>query len=178
MKALLIVDMQNDFMPGGALPVPKGDEIVPFINQLQKKYSLVIASQDWHPPGHISFIAQGGPWPVHCLQNSWGAELVSALDQSKMDRIFFKGSDIDLDSYSAFFDNARKRSTGLAAYLNEKRVKEISVVGVATDFCVKYSVLDALSLEFQVTVFQEGCRGIGDSKKALQQMQEAGALIE
>lgn len=178
MKALLIVDMQNDFMPGGALPVPQGNEIIPFINQIQNHFPLIIASQDWHPQAHHSFAPQGGSWPEHCLQDSWGAALVSTLDQSKIERIFYKGCDLEIDSYSAFFDNARKRSTGLAEFLRGKKVEEISVVGVATDFCVKYSVLDALSLNFRVTVIQEGCRGIGDSKRALRQMEEAGALIE
>lgn len=197
MKALLIVDLQNDFMPGGSLPVPGGNEIIPVINTLAHKFSHIFATQDWHPADHVSFASNhlgkkpGDTtqvkgvkqilWPVHCVRNTKGAELVSALNKEKITSIFYKGTDKWVDSYSTFFDNARERSTGLDEYLQTRGIKEIYIVGVATDYCVLYSVLDALELGFQVTVVQDACRGINlapqDVEKAFQLMKEKGAKL-
>ena len=197
MKALLIVDMQNDFMPGGALGVPGADQLVPLINVLMKQFDYVIATQDWHPKDHMSFtINQGGAkegevietagiqqvlWPVHCVQNSSGAEVVTGLDVSKIDHVIRKGTDRWIDSYSTFFDNAHRKKTSLADYLFSKGVDTIYLVGVATDYCVYYSALDALDLGFKVFVIQDGCCGIdlheGDIDKALQMLNEKGAQI-
>ncbi len=197
LKALLIVDMQNDFMPGGALPVPHGDEIIPIINQLMPHFSLIVATQDWHPSDHVSF-ASNHPgkkpgdiievrgikqilWPVHCVRNTKGAELVSSLQKQPISSIFYKGSDKWVDSYSTFFDNARLRATGLEEYLKTRQVKEIYIVGVATDYCVLYSVLDALDLGFKVRVIKDACLGInlqpGDQAAAVARMKNAGASL-
>ena len=180
MKALLIVDVQNDFLPGGALAVEGGHAIISVINELQEKFDLVVASKDWHPSEHSSFIREGseeGLWPPHCIQETWGAEFCPTLSTSRIVYVCYKGSDLEIDSYSAFFDNARKRETGLATFLKEKGVDEIVIVGLATDLCVKFSVLDALELGFKVTVIEAGCRSIGDSQKALDEMARAGATI-
>lgn len=191
LKALIIVDLQNDFLPGGALGIKEGDTIIPFINQLQTQFDLVLATKDWHPENHISFgkagetkIIQGKKqelWPPHCIQGSFGSEFSSRLDTKKIAKIFFKGSDPNIDSYSAFFDNAHLRSTGLGEYLKEQNVKEISIVGLATDFCVKYSVLDALNWGFDVFVYLKGCKGIelkeGEIERAKEEMRQAGAHL-
>lgn len=197
MKALLIVDMQNDFMPGGSLAVPHGDEIIPIINKLIPKFQHVVATQDWHPKDHVSF-ASNHPgkkpgeiisvkgvdqilWPDHCIRNTKGAELVAALNKEPISTIFYKGTDKWVDSYSTFFDNARLRATGLEEYLESRGINEIYIVGVATDYCVLYSALDALELEFEVTVIADACRGInlkpGDVDRALQSMKQKGAKI-
>ena len=197
MKALLIVDMQNDFMPKGPLGVPGAHEIVPLINQLMKRFPLVVAVQDWHPKDHTSFVinhpgAKEGEeiemsgiqqvlWPAHCVQNSPGAEIVSDLDVSKIDQVIHKGTDMWIDSYSSFFDNAHRKKTQLAEYLFEQDVDTIYLVGVATDYCVYFSALDALDLGFKVFVIQDGCRGIdlnpGDVDKALKTLKEKGVHL-
>lgn len=193
MKALLIVDLQNDFLPGGALAVPDGDQIIPIVNALQREFTTVLATKDWHPPNHISFASQHGKqpgeviqvkggeqilWPDHCVQGSEGAQFHPALQTQKIQKVFFKGSDPTIDSYSTFFDNFHLRSTGLEQYLRERGIDEIYVVGLATDYCVKYSSLDGLRLGFKVHVILEGCRGIelkpGDIEKAIEEMREAG----
>lgn len=191
MKALLIVDVQNDFMPGGALGVPKGDEIIPVINALQEKFDLIVATKDWHPPDHISFASRHGKkpgetieisgyrqelWPDHCVENTFGSEFAPSLKTDKISHVVYKGVDPDIDSYSTFRDNLG-RDTGLAAYLREKGVDEIYIVGLATDFCVRFSTHHALESGFKVTVLEEGCRGIGDTEKALKEMRQAGAQI-
>jgi len=197
MKALLIIDMQKDFMPGGALPTKEGNLLVPIINNLMKKFPLVVTSKDWHPKDHISF-ASNHPgkeigdvidvgdikqvlWPIHCVQNSEGAQFVSGLDPIDEEHIFYKGVDPKIDSYSAFFDNAHLRSTGLEDFLKKNAVQEIVVVGVATDYCVLYSVLDALELGFSVMLVADGCHAINlhpdDEKKALEKMKKEGAKI-
>ena len=197
MKTLILVDVQNDFMPGGALGVPAADEIVPLINQLIPHFSLVLATQDWHPPDHVSF-AKSHPgknvgdkiqvegisqvlWPVHCIRNTKGAELVPHLNKEKIESIFYKGTDKFIDSYSAFFDNAHRRSTGLYDYLKTRGVKEIHIAGVATDYCVLYSVLDALDLGLTVSVITDACRGIdlfpGDVENAFDKMVAQGAKV-
>ena len=198
MNCLLIVDIQNDFLPGGALAVPEGDAVIPVINRLQDRFDLVLATQDWHPPDHGSFAAShpgqkvgdvieldGVPqilWPVHCVQNSPGAQFSTALDTTRLARVFRKGIDRKIDSYSTFFDNAKRRSTGLADYLREQNVQEIFICGLATDYCVRFSALDALELSFPVTVIEDACRGVNlqpdDSVNALRELRKAGAKIQ
>ncbi|HCO11623.1 MAG TPA: bifunctional nicotinamidase/pyrazinamidase [Desulfonauticus sp.] len=196
MQALLLVDIQNDFCPGGALPVPRGDEVIPVANKLLNKFSLVIATQDWHPKGHISFASTHGKkigeiievegikqilWPDHCVQNSWGADFPAKLNREKIDYIVYKGTHPKIDSYSGFFDNARQQKTSLDNYLQEKKVSELYVLGLATDYCVKFTVLDGLSLGYKVYVVVDGCRGVdlnpGDVQKALEEMQGKGARL-
>jgi nicotinamidase/pyrazinamidase len=188
MDALLIVDFQNDFCPGGALPVAEGDRIAEPINELLDSFDLVIATRDWHPPDHGSFVGvevdpakwRGADppsiWPVHCVQGTHGAELYPALDQSKVDVIIDKGQDPYSQGYSAFQD------TNLEDLLRERGVDRLFVTGLATDYCVKNSVLDALGLGFAVTVVQDAVRGVdvhpGDSEQALAQMETAGARLE
>ncbi len=197
MKTLIIVDLQNDFMPGGSLGVPEADLIVPLINKIMPHFSLVLATQDWHPADHVSF-ATNHPgkkpgdvievkgisqilWPVHCVRNTKGAELVKGLNKEKIESIFYKGTDKWIDSYSAFFDNARRKSTGLYDYLHSRGIKEIHIVGVATDYCVLYSTLDALDLGLSVTVISDACRGInlypGDVEEAFSKMMGKGARV-
>ncbi len=197
MRALLVVDIQNDFLPGGSLPVPEGDEVISITNRVMTKIDLIVASKDWHPNNHGSF-AQSHPnkkvgdmikldgldqilWPVHCVQKTPGADFSPALNQDAIDYIVHKGQDKNVDSYSAFFDNNQRNSTGLDAYLKSRGVKTLYIVGLATDYCVKYSVLDALSLGFQVLVVTDACRGVnvkkGDDKAALEEMKAAGAKL-
>ena len=196
MKTLILTDLQNDFMPGGALGVPHGDEIVPIINRLIPKFEHVIATQDWHPAHHTSFAITHGKkvgekirigaveqilWPVHCVQNTQGAKLVEGLDREKIEAVYHKGVDPKVDSYSVFFDAERKRATGLATYLQKHRLKDLYFVGLATEYCVLYSVLDALELGFQVTLIRDACRPINlhpeDEKEAIEKMRSRGAKI-
>ena len=165
MKALILVDLQNDFLPGGALAVPEGDRVIPVANKLQAHFDLVVATRDWHPPDHSSFAANHHGqkpgdwidldgvsqilWPPHCVQNSHGADLAAGLDTSKVRKVFFKGTDPRIDSYSTFFDNRHLKSTGLGDYLRERGVDEVYLMGLATDYCVKYSALDARGLGFR-----------------------------
>ena len=197
MNALIIVDLQNDFLPGGALPVPHGDEVIPLANELQQRFALVLATQDWHPPDHGSFAPNHSGkrpgdriildgieqilWPVHCVQDTHGAEFAPSFDTSRIARIFHKGIDPRIDSYSTFFDNAHRRSTGLGEYLNERSVKNVYLLGLALDYCVKYSALDARQLGLNTHVILDGCRGIGlepsDLDHALDEMRRAGAIL-
>ena len=197
MRALLLVDLQNDFMPFGALPVAGGDAVVPVANALIPRFSLVVASQDWHPADHGSF-ASAHPgtlpgdvvdlcgvsqvlWPDHCVQDMPGASFHSGLDIGGVDHVVRKGADPAVDSYSAFFDNDRRRDTGLAAYLEERGAEELVIMGLATDYCVRATVLDACGLGFGVTVIEDGCRGVdvtpGDSERAFAEMRSAGARV-
>lgn len=197
MNALVIVDLQNDFLLGGALPVPHGDEVIPLANELQQRFDLVLATQDWHPPDHGSF-APNHPgkkpgdriildgieqilWPVHCVQNTHGAEFAPLFDTSRIAHVFHKGTERNIDSYSTFFDNAHRRHTGLARYLRKRSIKDIYLMGLALDYCVKYSVLDARHLGLNTHVILDGCRGIeleiGDIERALEEMKQAGATI-
>jgi nicotinamidase/pyrazinamidase len=187
MDALLIVDFQNDFTPGGALPVDRGDEIAEPINAIADRFDLVIATRDWHPPDHGSFegvevdpekwrgIDPAGIWPVHCVQGTHGAELHSSLDRSKVDEVVDKAQDRYTQGYSAFHRN------DLAERLRDRDVDHIYVAGLATDYCVKNTVLDALDEGFQVTVVTDAVRGIdaepGDSERALKEMRNAGAAM-
>ena len=197
MKALIVVDMQNDFMPGGALGVAGADKLIPIINRVLPYFSLCVATLDWHPKNHVSFAAshpgknigdtiqvEGFPqvlWPVHCVENTPGASPVSGLERSKFQAEFHKGSNPKIDSYSAFFDNARKRSTGLEDFLSKNNVKEVYLAGVATDYCVLYSALDAIDLGFDVYVIEDACAGIdlqkGDIQKSLNAISAAGGRI-
>ena len=196
MKALIIVDLQNDFLPGGTLAVPGGDEIVPIINRLQKRFGLVIATQDWHPKNHESFafVQQRKPgeyivlhgvlqllWPIHCVQNTFGAELFGGLEKSSIVKIIKKGTDKKVDSYSCFFDNGKKHSTDLDRFLKKKRITDVFIAGLATDYCVKYSVIDACMLGFNTFVIRDAVRGVklfpGDVDRAFEEMEKAGAKI-
>ena len=178
-RALLLVDLQNDFCAGGALAVPEGDNTVDIANQLinwcQSRDIPVIASQDWHPANHGSFASQhqvavysqgmldGLPqtfWPDHCVQNSEGAALHPLLKQKAINRIFHKGENPLVDSYSAFFDNGRRQKTTLDEWLREHNIGELIIMGLATDYCVKFTVLDALQLGYRVNVITDGCRGV------------------
>lgn len=177
MKALILIDIQNDFMPGGALAVSQGDEIIPFVNDaIQSDYDLVVATQDWHPLSHKSFASNHKDkkiydiidlhgikqvlWPNHCVQGTSGADLHPQLQTEKIEAIFRKGTNLEIDSYSAFFDNNRKNSTGLHGYLQEKGIKSLTFCGLAGDFCVAYSVNDALSLGYEVRLLQAAIRSI------------------
>jgi nicotinamidase/pyrazinamidase len=197
MKALIIVDLQNDFLPGGALAVPHGDEVIPLANELQRHFDLIVATKDWHPPDHGSFAANHKGkkpgariildgieqilWPVHCVRNTHGAEFAHLFDRSRIARVFHKGTERNIDSYSTFFDNAHRRHTGLAHYLKERSIKDIYLLGLALDYCVKYSALDARQLGLNAHVVVDGCRGIelqpGDIDSALDEMKRAGATI-
>ena len=197
MRALILVDIQNDFMPGGALPTRGGDEIIGVVNRLQKLFPLVVATQDWHPQNHGSFASNhpgrkpgevidlnGLPqvlWPDHCVQETSGAELHADLDQEPIAEVIRKGTDPAIDSYSGFFDNAHRKATGLEDVLRSKGVTEVHVVGLATDYCVKYTALDSLSLGFRTVVISDACRGVdlheGDIEAALLEMRNAGAEV-
>lgn len=197
MNALIVVDLQNDFMPGGALAVPRGDEVVSLANELLPLFPLVLATQDWHPPDHGSFAANHPGkrpgdrilldgieqilWPVHCVQNTPGAAFFPALDRSRIAQVFQKGIDPRIDSYSTFFDNARRRATGLADYLRARSVTTVYLLGLALDYCVKFSALDARQLGFSTCVIVDACRGIAlqprDVEEALEEMRRAGAVL-
>lgn len=197
-KALLIVDIQNDFCQGGSLEVPKSEEVIPLANQLQAYFKFIFATQDWHPKDHQSFASnqlghsvgdvitlkngiQQTLWPNHCVQGSKGAEFHPLLNTEAIQRIFKKGTNSEIDSYSAFYDNAHEHSTGLGDYLIKQQITDLYLIGLATDYCVKYSALDAIRLGFNVWVIEDACRGVdlqpGDVSKALAQMRAAGVKI-
>ncbi|MGF1584410.1 MAG: bifunctional nicotinamidase/pyrazinamidase [Bacteroidales bacterium] len=176
MKTLVIIDIQNDFIPGGSLEVPGGDELVPVINRIQEKFELVIATQDWHPEDHISF-ASNHPgkdpfstiqwkgmsqilWPDHCVQKSKGADFHPDLDMAKVEAVFRKGMDKFIDSYSGFYDNGHEKSTGLAGYLRERKATELWFCGLAADVCVQFSITDALKEGFSVNLIEDATRPI------------------
>ncbi len=195
MKALILVDLQNDFVPGGALPVPEGDQVVPVANRLMLRFDLVVATQDWHPPNHGSFASQhlgrrvgdqielnGLPqilWPDHCVQNTPGAAFVHSLNTARIAQVFRKGTDAGIDSYSGFFENGRRKATGLGGFLRQRGVTEVHIAGLATDYCVKFTALDARRLGFNTRLILEGVRGVelrpGDCQRALEEMARAGA---
>lgn len=197
MKALLLIDIQNDFLPGGALAVNYGDQVVPVANRLMEAFPLVIATQDWHPGDHRSFASQHPGrdvgevilldgleqvlWPEHCVQGSQGARLVSDLNLDGIDHVIQKGTDVYIDSYSGFFDNDHRKSTGLDQLLRDYEVGEVQLVGLATDYCVKFTALDAVALGYKTSIVLEGIRGVelnpGDCVKAIQEMQAAGVEI-
>jgi nicotinamidase/pyrazinamidase len=174
-EALVIVDFQNDFTPGGALAVPDGDAVAAHLNELaaSSRFDLVVATRDWHPPDHHSFAAQGGPWPVHCIAGSEGAQLHPALDAARVDIIVDKGTDPDTEGYSGF------DGTRLAVLLRERGIDRVTVAGLATDYCVRATALDALHEGFEVTVDEAGSRGIdpGHSAAALGEVRAAGGNV-
>lgn len=177
MKALIIVDVQNDFLPGGTLAVQEGNRVVPIINELARRFELVVATKDWHPADHSSFTI----WNPHCIQNTPGAEFAPELDTTQIDETFLKGTDREIDSYSGFFDNEHRRATGLGEFLRARGVTEIAVCGLAIDYCVKFTALDALKLGFKTMVFADACRGVevenGDTERSIEEMRRAGALV-
>jgi len=195
-QALIVIDVQNDFCPGGALAVDGGDEVVPLINTLAKDFDHLIMTQDWHPPGHSSFASShrgrrpfetimmpyGNQtlWPDHCIQGSQGADFHPWLDLTKAELILRKGFRPGIDSYSFFFENDRKTPTGLAGYLGESGIGQVTLVGLATDYCVAYSALDAAKLGLKVTVRLDCCRAIdlgGSLEKMLGKMKDAGVKL-
>lgn len=197
MKTLILIDIQNDFLPGGALAVPEGDLIVPVVNARMPEFELVVATQDWHPADHGSFAVNhpgqavygqgelnGLPqtfWPAHCVRNTGGALFAPGLRTARIDRVFPKGMDAGIDSYSGFFDNGHRASTGMGEWLRAAGATELWVAGLATDYCVKFTVLDALREGFAVKVLEAACRGVelaaGDCARAFEEMRAAGAVI-
>lgn len=196
-SALLLVDLQNDFVEGGALAVPGGRQVIPVAQYWMTRFPLVVATQDWHPANHQSFATQHPglkigdafnlhgltqiAWPDHCVQGTSGAELVAALDRTLIHQIVQKGQDPTIDSYSGFFDNDHRRATGLEALLRAKNVDTVFVMGLATDYCVKFTALDAVQLGFTTYLIEPGCRGVelqpGACQRAVQEMQSAGVVL-
>jgi nicotinamidase/pyrazinamidase len=201
-RALILVDIQNDFVPGGALAVPDGHAVVPVANRWIARFAargdLVVATQDWHPRDHVSFVTQnpgrrvgeivevdGMPqviWPEHCVQGTLGAEFVKGLDTAGIHGIVHKGTDARIDSYSGFFDNHHRKETELAGRLRETGVTRVYILGLATDYCVKFTALDSRELGFKTWLIRDGCRAIniqpGDEQLAIQEMIEAGVHME
>lgn len=200
-SALLLIDLQNDFCPGGALAVAEGDATINIANlaiaACRHANIPVVASQDWHPVDHRSFAVNSAAevwttgeldglpqvwWPEHCVQHQSGAEFHPELNTAAIDFTVYKGEDPAIDSYSAFFDNGKRAATPLHDWLKQQQISHLLVMGLATDYCVKFSVLDALSLGYRVTLLADGCRGVNmqpdDSQQAIEQMQLAGAEIQ
>lgn len=197
MKALLIVDVQNDFIPGGTLAVSGGDTIVPIINNIQEKFDFIVATQDWHPADHGSFasnhpeksigefvLLQGVNqilWPDHCVQGSLGGEFHPDLNRDKWKPVFQKGTQCEVDSYSGFFDNNKQGDTGLSSFLKENGVREIFVCGLAADYCVKFTVLDGISEGFKTHLFVDATKAVNlqteDFERAISEMENAGAVM-
>lgn len=195
MHALILVDIQNDFMPGGPLAVPFGDEIIPLVNELQNSFNLVAATQDWHPQSHKSF-ASNHPgkkafetimlhgleqvlWPDHCIQGSVGAQIHASININKVEGIFRKGMDVEIDSYSAFYDNGYKKTTGLAGYLRERKIKKVFVCGLAADYCVYYTAKDSLKENFETYIIEDATRAIDPNGfvKATEKILSSGGKI-
>lgn len=197
MEALLLIDLQIDFCPGGALEVKDGDQVIPIANKLMRHFDLVVATQDWHPADHGSFAAnhpwrKPGQvidlhglsqvlWPIHCVQDSFGAQFHPELNQVGITKVFVKGTDPTIDSYSGFFDNGHRKATGLGDYLKEKGVTRVFVMGLATDYCVKFTALDAIGLGFETRLIVDGSRGVnlqeGDVEQAIAEMKEKGVEV-
>jgi len=196
MNALLIIDVQNDFCPGGSLAVPQGDSVIPVINSLIPKFDAVIQTQDWHTAGHHSFASSHDGknpydtveleygtqvlWPDHCLQGTQGAEFHKDLNTTKTEVIIRKGFRKEIDSYSTFFENDQKTRTGLTGYLRERGITDLYATGLATDFCVKWSVIDGIKENFNVHVIEDAVRGIdieGSVSQAWKEMKKAGAAV-
>ena len=195
--ALILVDLQNDFCPGGALAVPDGDKVIPIANQLQESFEIIVASQDWHPPNHASFAVNhpgrkvgdvidlhGLPqvlWPAHCVQNTRGAEFVPTLRTERITKVVRKGTDPEIDSYSAFFDDGHRKTTGLEEFLRAARVESIYIMGLATDYCVNFTAMDGLKLGFRVSVIEDAIRGVNlkptDSRDALARIRGGGGNV-
>jgi nicotinamidase/pyrazinamidase len=197
MKALILVDIQNDFLPGGPLAVPGGDAVIPIANRLQRSFPMVVATQDWHPGNHGSFAVNhpdkkpfeqidlnGLPqtlWPIHCVQGTAGAAFAATLKQDHIAKVFQKGTDPGIDSYSGFFDNGHRKATGMAEWLKAKSVTRVYVCGLATDYCVKFTALDAISLGFKTYLIEDATRGVNleanDVSQAINAMKGAGVVI-
>ena len=197
MNALILVDIQNDFVPGGALAVPEGDRVAAVGNRLMPHFDLVVATQDCHPGDHQSFASQHPGkqvgdvveldglrqilWPDHCVGQTHGADFVEGLNVDAIDHVVRKGSDRAIDSYSGFFDNARRRSTGLDDFLKGQGVDRVFIMGLATDYCVKFTALDAAELGFETHLIEDGCRGVdlnpGDVERAIEEMRDAGVRV-
>jgi nicotinamidase/pyrazinamidase len=192
MKVLLLVDIQNDFLPGGALAVTDGDQIIPVVNQLIPKFELIVATQDWHPQEHGSFASNHSSrkpgeliqlsgltqvlWPDHCVQNTFGAAFSQSLNTNSINTVFRKGADVGVDSYSGFFDNGKRNDTGLHDYLQRKGVEEVFIVGLATDYCVKFTAIDSAALGYKTRVVADATRAVNllanDGDEALAEMKE------
>ncbi|MCG8477954.1 MAG: bifunctional nicotinamidase/pyrazinamidase [Spirochaetales bacterium] len=197
MQALIVVDVQNDFLPGGALAVPDGDAVVPLINRIMPDFELVVATQDWHPADHESFASrhvghkpgdivnlhgvQQILWPDHCIQHCPGSSFASGINVAEFHRVVRKGEEQTIDSYSGFFDNDRRSATGLETYLRERGVDRVVVCGLAADYCVKFTALDALNLGFATTLLTDATRAVnlspGDFERAVEEVREAGGTI-
>ena len=197
MKALIVVDVQNDFLPGGALAVPEGSRVIAPINSLMPEYRLVVATQDWHPADHLSFASRHpgrAPgesvtldgleqilWPDHCVQGTPGASFASELDVFRFSAVFRKGTRRRIDSYSGMFDNGRRHATGLADYLRSMNVHAVDICGLATDYCVKFTALDAVAEGFETALIVEAARGVnlapGDCDAALARLGDSGVKI-
>lgn len=176
MKALLLIDIQNDFVPGGALPVPEGDRIIEICNRLQERFDLVVATQDWHPLQHKSFASnhpgkkvfeeidlnglQQVLWPDHCVQGTEGAEFCKELNMQQVEAIFRKGTDVEIDSYSGFYDNGHMKTTALADYLRGKKISEVYIAGLAADYCVYFTAKDAIAEGFTTYIIDDAVRPI------------------
>lgn len=197
MDALILVDLQNDFMPRGALAVAEGDQVVPVANGIMPQFELVVATVDWHPGNHCSF-ASNHPgheigevipvndldqilWPDHCIEETRGAELHSDLDRTGIHHIVQKGTNPLLDSYSGFFDNGHVQATGLGDFLKSQGVNRVAILGLALDYCVKFTALDALDLGFETILIPDGCRAVnlqpGDDQKAISELESQGAKV-
>ncbi len=197
MNALILVDLQYDFMPGGALAVREGDQVVAVANRLMPHFDLVAATQDWHPADHKSFASQHEGkrvgdviqldgleqvlWPDHCIQGTLGADLHGELDVGRIHEVVRKGTNTQIDSYSGFFDNGHRQSTGLAELLKGRDISNVAVMGLATDYCVKFTVLDAIELGLRTFFIEDGCRGVdlshGDVSRAIEAMRSVGAEV-
>lgn len=197
MKALILVDIQSDFLPGGALAVPEGDLVIPIANELQRAFPLVVATQDWHPANHGSFAVNhpgrnvyeqidlnGLPqtlWPAHCVQGTPGAELAKPLNRPHIAKVFPKGTDPAIDSYSGFFDNGHRKSTGLGEWLKAQGAQEVFVCGLATDYCVKFTALDAAQMGFKTSFIEDASRGVNlrpsDVTEAIDELTRAGIAV-
>ena len=195
--ALILVDLQVDFMPTGMLPVAEADQVIPLANALMPEYRTIVATQDWHPANHGSFAAnhpwrkpgqvidlhglEQVLWPIHCVQNTWGAEFVDGLNTDRITKVFRKGTDPEIDSYSGFYDNGHRKSTGMGEWLKAHGIEEVHILGVATDYCVKFTVLDAISEGFTTVLLHNATRGVdmapGDVDRAVEEMKSAGAEV-
>lgn len=197
LPALILVDIQNDFLPGGALAVPEGDKIIPIVNRMMDDFSVVIATQDWHPRDHGSFAAnhpgrnvydvvhlnslEQTLWPVHCVEETHGAAFAAALETERLTKVFRKGTNPGIDSYSGFFDNGHRHSTGMGEWLREQKIQNVTICGLATDYCVKFTALDAVAEGFDVKLHLPACRGVNlhpdDVRNAVSEMENAGVVI-
>ena len=197
MNALILIGLQNDFLPGGAVPIAHAHAVIPLANQLPGAFKLVVATQEWHPANHVSFASvHSGQkpgetiqfkkqtqrlWPAHCVQNTRGAELAAGLMINRVNKIFRQGLDAEVDNYSAFFDAGLDHPIGLHSYLKERNVADLYLMGLATDGCVKATAIDALSLGFGAILIEDACRGLNlqpeDSTRAIEEMKNAGVTV-